>query len=202
MFEQFDKIYCINLDRRPDRWEQGKSEIDKHGLNVERFSAVDGNQNNIKTENGATNGDVGCTLSHYNVVMDAKVNELEKILVLEDDVIFTDNLNELFDKYIKFVPENWDMLYFGGNHVGGIVQINEHVAKVRHTYTTHAYGIRNTVFDHVKLLHGQGKKQVDVYYADIQKIFNCYVIRPHLAWQRDGFSDIQNNHTSYPFLKD
>ena len=197
----FDKIYCVNLDRRPNRWEEGKSEIDKHGLTVERFSAIDGNPNSIKTNPGVTDGDVGCTLSHYNIILEAKSNNLDKVLVLEDDVVFNDNLNSLFDEYINQVPDDWDMIYFGGNHVGGLTQINEHVSKVKHTYTTHAYAIKKTVFDHVIQLHGQGKKQVDVYYADIQKIFNCYVFRPHLAWQRDGFSDIQNAYTKYPFLR-
>lgn len=197
----FDKIYCINLDKRPNRWKEGKQEIDKHSLNAVRFSGVNGNPNNNIKLNGATDGDIGCTLSHYNVIKNAKENNYNIILVLEDDVIFVDNLNELFDKYIKYVPNNWDMLYFGGNHVGGLVHINKHVAKIKHTYTTHAYAIKKSVFGHVELLHGQGQKQVDVYYSEIQKIFNCYVFRPHLAWQRDGFSDIQNSHTSYPFLK-
>lgn len=199
--DYFDKIYCVNLDRRPDRWEEAKEEIEKHNLKVERFSGVNGNVDNIVKLNGATDGDVGCTLSHYNIIKDAKKNDYDVILVLEDDVIFTDNLNELFEEYMKEVPTDWDMLYFGGNHVGGLIHVTPHVAKVKHTYTTHAYAIKKSVFDHVELLHGKGQKQVDVYYSEIQKIYNCYVFRPHLAWQRDGFSDIQNTHTKYPFLR-
>ncbi|MFZ9376809.1 MAG: glycosyltransferase family 25 protein, partial [Candidatus Fonsibacter ubiquis] len=40
--DYFEKIYCINLDKRPDRWESAKKEFLKHNINVERYSAVDG----------------------------------------------------------------------------------------------------------------------------------------------------------------
>ena len=41
-FDYFDKIFCINLDSRPDRWEQVQKEFDKVGIldRVERFSAL------------------------------------------------------------------------------------------------------------------------------------------------------------------
>ena len=28
-FDYFDKIFCINLDSRPDRWKQVQTEFDK-----------------------------------------------------------------------------------------------------------------------------------------------------------------------------
>ena len=39
-FDYFDKIFCINLDSRPDRWELAQSEFDKVGIldRVERVS--------------------------------------------------------------------------------------------------------------------------------------------------------------------
>ena len=48
-FDYFDKIFCINLDSRPDRWESVQKEFDKVGIldRVERFSALTG-----KTEGG------------------------------------------------------------------------------------------------------------------------------------------------------
>lgn len=199
--EYFDNIYCVNLDRRPDRWEQVKSEIDKHGLIVERFSAVDGNPNNIEKEPGILDGEIGCTLSHYNIILDAKKRGFDKILVLEDDVVFVDDLNAKFEEFIKQLPEDWDMVYFGGNHQLPITPVNNNIFKITKTWTTHAYAIKSNLFDVVAELHRQCKKQVDVYYAEIQPKYNCYVFKPHLAWQRDGFSDIRNSHMSYPFLK-
>lgn len=201
MNKHFDNIYCINLDRRPDRWSEVSEETSKHNLIVERVSAIDGNPNNIQTNNGVSDGDVGCTLTHCKILQDAIDKNYTKILVLEDDVVFSDDLNNLFDEYLGMVPDDWDMIYLGGNHINEPIYINEHVYRVTHTYTTHAYAIKRKVFSEVLELQKNAKKQVDVYYSDLQKTLNCYVIKPHLAWQRDSFSDIQNRFMSYPFLK-
>jgi hypothetical protein len=38
----FDKIYVLNLDRRPDRWKRIKSDAERIGLDITRFPAIDG----------------------------------------------------------------------------------------------------------------------------------------------------------------
>ena len=38
----FEKIYCINLNRRMDRYKECVEEFKKINANVERFSAIDG----------------------------------------------------------------------------------------------------------------------------------------------------------------
>ena len=41
----FDKTFCINLERRSDRWEECVVEFNKYNLsNINRFIAVDGKQ--------------------------------------------------------------------------------------------------------------------------------------------------------------
>jgi hypothetical protein len=48
----FDKIYCINLDRRIDRWEHFLNQSKKINLdNFERVSAIDGNKLNNHISN-------------------------------------------------------------------------------------------------------------------------------------------------------
>ena len=38
--EFFDKIFCINLDSRPDRWEECEKMFSHYNLEVERVSAI------------------------------------------------------------------------------------------------------------------------------------------------------------------
>ncbi len=63
-FSHFEAIYCVNLDRRPDRWEAVQQEFKKIGIQdrVIRFSA-------IETPN---QGAIGCLLSHRAIIEEAK----------------------------------------------------------------------------------------------------------------------------------
>jgi hypothetical protein len=65
--------YIVNLDRRPDRMESIKFEMDYIGWDYERFSAVD------------TNNHGGCSLSHIAIIKDAMNKGLDQVMVIEDD---------------------------------------------------------------------------------------------------------------------
>ena len=131
--DYFDKIYCINLDRRTDRWEKCKTQFDKHGINVERFSALDGDKLEYSNKR-LLPGEIGIIRSNLELVKKAKENNYKNILIFEDDVEFADDLNEKFEKYIKQVPEDWSFLYLGGNHVGGTHPVNRNLHKIMHSY--------------------------------------------------------------------
>lgn len=193
-----DKIYCINLDRRPDRWGECEKIFNKHGLVVERFSAVDGKDID-KTH--LLPGELGVIRSNYNVIKKAKENNLNSVMIFEDDVELSENFNELFSEYIKQVPDDWSFIYLGGNHVGGISMVTNNVFKMRHTFAIHAIIIKSDIYDHILNLLSEERTQVDVVYANLQKVFPSYVFRPHLAWQRKDFSDIQGGIMDYDFLR-
>jgi GR25 family glycosyltransferase involved in LPS biosynthesis len=198
--EYFDKIYCINLDKRPNRWKDAQEEFKKHNLTVERFSGIVGNPNNIPTK--IVPGHVGCVLSHYSIIKKASEEGLNQILILEDDAVFSEDLQPQFENYVKQVPKDWDMLYFGGNHNNEPLQkITENVYKIHKTYTTHAYAVKKSVFPVVIKMFPKLNHEVDVMYSILQNSFECFVFKPHLAWQRNGYSDILERDVNYDFLK-
>jgi hypothetical protein len=197
----FDHVYCINLDHRVDRWENCLSQFDNYGIEVERFSAVNGN---VVTPYGVGKllpGEVGVIRSNYNVIQDAKNNGYKNIVIFEDDVELCDDFNERFDLHYVNVPNDWKFLYMGGNHVGGLSLVNNKVSRINHTYAIHAICINEDLFEPILKLLSEEKVQVDVTYAQLQKIYPSYVFRPHLAWQKDGHSDIQGGYQNYDFLK-
>lgn len=213
--EYFDKIYCINLDRRPDRWEDNcLPQFKKIGLDVERFSATDGKE--LKLPQGHVySAELAGSYSHLNVLKEAKKNNVEKLLLLEDDVVFTENVNELFNNVINNVPTDWDYLFFGGNHIGGFQQISDGVSKLNRSYAIHACGVKSSGYD-VMIQHLENKINTvmsdlsvthkpsvaaDYFLGDLHRVLNTYCFIPHLAWQLDGHSDIQNAHMDYDFLK-
>ena len=121
-FDYFDKIFCINLDSRPDRWEQVQKEFDKVGIldRVERFSALTG-----KTEGGPQGKNVrgwlkwknvdGNNLSNLSCIKYAKENNLNNVLIFEDDIYFRWWDKQRFQKIIDTLSEQqWRLFFFGG----------------------------------------------------------------------------------------
>lgn len=201
----FPEIFVINLDRRTDRMVQFISQAQR--VNIEysrRVSAIDvcdiefKNPLNIDHFNP---GDVACALSHKKVTELAKEMNFPYYLVLEDDVLFRDNFNELFEKYWKEVPEYWDMVYFGANHNGtNPPKVSENIVKVNGSFTTHAMVIKATMYDDLIRIWTDPQKQVDVLLSELHSKYNCYCFAPNLAGQRAGKSDILNRDVNYDFL--
>jgi GR25 family glycosyltransferase involved in LPS biosynthesis len=46
----FDRIYAMNLDRRPDRWEKIRKIAEKYHITITRFPAVDGYKEPVKSD--------------------------------------------------------------------------------------------------------------------------------------------------------
>ncbi|MEO6327228.1 MAG: glycosyltransferase family 25 protein, partial [Thermoanaerobaculia bacterium] len=91
-------IVCINLDRRPDRWQAMESQFRRLGLRVRRFAALEG----LATDpnpTGLTLGQLGCAKSHLAVLRWATRRGLTDLVVLEDDV----RLAEDFAARLKIV---------------------------------------------------------------------------------------------------
>ncbi len=199
----FDKIYCINLDRRTDRWNETQTELKKWGLEdgVVRYSGVDGNS--LKNETQIKDGELGILNTHLKIINESKEKNYENILILEDDIEFTEKI-KLLDEYMSIVPNDWDMIYFGGNHnkhMGKKINyLNYKIIKLEETYGIHCVAINNSIYDLILNVIDKRKKPIDVYYADIQKNYNCYGFNPSIALQRVSYSDIQNKVTDYKWL--
>ncbi len=207
---EFKNIYVINLDRRTDRWSLVKNELEKASIkNYERFSAVDGKTLTHKYKFVPTEamsesqalGHIGCTLSHLGVLNKAKSDESERYAVFEDDVVFKENFDQLFDQCFSEVPSNWDCILLGGSHVGGFDRITERVIRIFGSYTTHAMLINKKFYDKLTSVWENAGKEVDVAMASLHRDNYCYAFNPPLAWQRDGFSDILGKYDDYTALR-
>ena len=71
--------FYINLHSRPDRKQHVENQLKSIGINAERFNA-------IKMSNGA----IGCSMSHLKIIENAKANNWEHVLIVEDNILFTD----------------------------------------------------------------------------------------------------------------
>jgi len=193
--EFFDNIYCINLDFRTDRWAECEAEFAKHNINVERFSAF--TPSDINFDIGVKAGEAALIMTHGKILQDAKEKGYNKILILEDDVEFADDINEC----LLEIPENWDIVYFGGNHhFGKPSPITEKIAVANKTLAMHCVAINSTIYDRM-LEKIDYADPIDVTYAHSLYLFNSYVFFPSKAWQRPSWSDLMGQHVDYGFLK-
>tara|TARA_R110000824_G_scaffold185608_1_gene366570 strand:- start:660 stop:1349 length:690 start_codon:yes stop_codon:yes gene_type:complete len=212
----FDKVYLINLDRRSDRLETCNTVLQEHNFVVERISAVDGDTLGVDEINkdfltyiseDHLRGQLGCVMSHHKVLKDAKEKGYGSILILEDDFKLVSNFEELFEEFYPQVPDDWELLYLGGNHHfhRGVTlkMVTPNVGIPVKTYTTHAYAVRESLYD--KLIEVFDKDTnncpADIGLCHVQKeIKTCYTLWPSLISQEVGFSDITHRVEDYTFF--
>lgn len=110
-FDEFEAIYCINLDSETDRWAQMRKRFYELGIlhRVKRFSAVE-------TPN---NHHVGCALSHRTIIKQAKQRGYANVLVFEDDALFhVDMLKMIKPSVTELRNIPWKLFYIGGHRWG------------------------------------------------------------------------------------
>ena len=117
-----DNVYLINMDNDDDRLKKVTKECDKVNIKFERFPGLkvsDLSQNILdkyipeEIQKYGTNGMIGCGLSHLFIWQDAIQKNYKNILVLEDDVHFTDDFNEYLEHVMEELPKDYDILYLG-----------------------------------------------------------------------------------------
>ncbi len=202
----FDKVYCINLERRTDRLAEVTAEFKKHNIRAEFITGVDGKLLDIPhmislDQQVVSRGDIGCTMSHLKVVELAKLRKHKNYFVFEDDAELDEDFNTLFYRHMSYVPDDWDMIYMGGNHNGDLIPVNQYVSKMTRTFTTHAFAAKETIYDAMIEVLGRKNDKVDICIASLHSRFNCYVFRPHIAFQRSSYSDILEKDTDYVHLR-
>lgn len=195
----FDQIYVLNLDRQPEKFEKIKKKLDDLGIKFTRFSGVDGNSDEILSEWNEVKKTFefkpglgllenqyayGCLLSHKKIIEDAKKNKYNKILVLEDDVLFHKNfLNEI--QKLKKIPKTWKLLYFGTSQYDwNVVKFfSEDFYYSNKSLGTFAYGIDSSIYDEILKTIIKPIKTIDNYLGvEIQQKNqnNCFVIYPNI----------------------
>lgn len=196
--DYFDKIYCVNLETRPDRWQQVTKELDKFNIkNVKRYNAVDGSKLFI-VNHKLLKGEIGILKTHIELIKMAKEQNFKNILIMEDDVYFNEDLVNL-EKYMEQLPEYWDMLYFGVNYQQNtpLNLIKPNIAKIGYGFGLQCVAINHTMYDKILKDLPKMEYQVDVVYANYMKHNKIYAFYPNLALQVEGFSDIQQQNVNY-----
>jgi GR25 family glycosyltransferase involved in LPS biosynthesis len=120
--ERFDKVVCINLLERKDKFSAMDKRFKAHDIEVEWFHPVIFgfnpiiapvlNKSGIAHFNDGYPNEIGAATSHYTVIKTALLQDINKLFVFEDDCAFHNRWDELLPKYLDALPEDWDCFLF------------------------------------------------------------------------------------------
>ena len=191
--------FYINLESRPDRKVHVESEFVKIGIPIQRFNA-------IKLQNGA----LGCSMSHLKIIETAKDQKLDHVLIVEDDIQFTNP--ELFKTQFNLFLKNhqeFDVVLIGGNNVPPFKPVDSSCIKVATCQTTTGYLVKSHYYDTLIHNYRNGIKKlmqspaqhnlyaIDKYWFHLQAKHDWYLIIPLTVTQREDYSDIEKRQTNY-----
>jgi len=214
-FDFFDKIYCINLDSRKDRWEKCCDKFSRLGIKdkVERFPAL--TLPHLTDIDPKTRGRAGCALSHATILRKAAELGLKNYLVLEDDFDLCYPPEECLESLRlthQELPEEWDILYLGGNLTDEygtfpLGNFSDNLFRLKSCHTTHSFAVNSNFYELLDqklpteeniLTWLSEKKAIDVYFSrHILKDSQSFIPQKMLFIQHADFSDIENNYYDY-----
>jgi glycosyl transferase family 25 len=152
----FDKIFIINLKDSPHRLKKVAKEYRNKHIKFDVFEAINGRckkvsickqkQKTFSERYGVQYGNrianpkervpaSSLTLSQRLIYMETIRQGWERVLISEDDVWLTDDVEKRFKQAIKELPDDWDMLYLGCGAECGVKGISEKKTK-RNKYLT------------------------------------------------------------------
>jgi glycosyl transferase family 25 len=205
------KIYCINLDRRADRWEQGQANFKAMGLDpvaVERLAAVE----------DAEFGALGCAKSHVMALARFLTRDSAPYgLFLEDDFEFQRPFGDLVDTFTQLTAQrlDWDALLLMGTSVvahgvqaPGLARVQEAQSAaaylVSRRYAATLLGCFADSVAQMEALRSPGLRAyttsrlaIDQVWKPLQRRDRWYIFSPAFGHQRPSFSDIEQREVNY-----
>lgn len=188
----FDRIICLSASDA--EYALAQAEFDRVGLTVQKYPAV----KEIGPHQSFSH-------SERNILLDFLFSEDNRLLHLEDDVVFR-NLDHL-PRAISELPSDWDILYLGANLIcwnngePSPERYSDHLFRIRAAWTTHAIAYHKRCVR--RILEGQPSFDAQMFdqylserlmfpqFVDGERAdFKAFVVAPMVAYQRPRRSSI------------
>lgn len=214
---EFDRIFCINLDHRLERWEMFMEGVPHEAFHrpVDRFAGLDGKKFDPPPWWGEHHGSWGCYLSHRHL-LEQCINDdtINRVLIFQDDARFIPDFAQRVREFHAMLPPDTEWIYYGGQHLKLDLQrpriINPCVCKPFNVNRLHAFALigkpmmrvihrhlchatpwprRHNTDHHLGILHETGEH-------------NIYAPTRWLVHQHPGKSDLTGRYMDHPEWRD
>lgn len=195
-------LVVINLDSRPDRFEEFKDEMIRLGIHSwRRLEAVDGRKE-FPNLHPFFAGSIGCSLSHVLAFEQAQWNETEALLICEDDVEFLVDKQTITIAIHEFLENpSLDVLALYGRARGGSHHISDNLRIVVGLVGTVCYLVKPHMAQVIRelfmagvgdLKRGKRRGKSDILWNRLQaKGYFFAAPVGKYTQNREGFSDIE-----------
>ena len=200
-----NRAYVINLNKRPDRWDNIQKSFKNSSIELIRLPAIENKK-----------GHIGCGLSFLKAVKYAKKHNMKTILIFEDD----NKPLKGFDQRWKIIKEwldtnldKWEIFNGGARFpdwgkyekqriseytdktvLKYSINDNEFLFQTDKLLSTNWIYINSSVYD--KVLKWNTDTYIDRYLLDTANFNHVFCI-PHLALQENGESNTDNKIINY-----
>jgi len=208
-------IYCINLEKRTDRWKECMANYAAVGL-----AATDVTQWGASLDSDF--GALGCAKSHLAALADYMTRRSEPYcLVMEDDFDFLCNWSSFVDKFNRLQAQglDWDALLLSGTCTVAYAEAPAGVARIVESQSASGYMLQRryvpallqSFSNSVVMLekfrtytpreHWTIRFAIDQAWKPLQRIDRWYICSPAAGRQRASFSDIEQKPVDYSDLE-
>jgi len=200
--EMFDRVVVINLARRPDRLQRFWSLLGQWPFKTpQRVEAVDGAAVCVPGGWDKGPGAWGCLLSHRAVLDSAIADNVSTLLVLEDDAYPVKNFTSLATRFLQNVPDDWDGLMLGAEHLLPPTPITFGVVRCQAANRSHAYAVRGKFMNVLsQFWRNTTNDHCDIVISSLMRHFKLYAPDPLLIGQDAGQSDVTGRKEWLRFL--
>lgn len=206
----FQQIYIVNLVERNDRRDEIAEQLELIGLsidhpNIQLFPAIRPLDAGEFTSIGAR----GCFSSHLEILRDAKLRGLNRVLILEDDLNFSTDFPGRINEIVGQLKQlSWEIFYGGYTLLSTLENAAEQpvleIPSTTGVMTTHFIAFQGEVIGqlvtYLELLLSRkggdpqgGPMHVDGAYSwfrNQKPSFKTFISFPELGYQRSSRTDI------------
>lgn len=192
---KYDDLKKANINTKVKAWE--------HWIKFGEKELRSCNPNN----NIVNKGQWGCLYSHIKILEDAIKQNYESILILEDDIILTRDIENKIDKLNEFINinSNWNIIYLGASqHNWDNINLKGKDYYLANKSTgTFAYMVHNRFYKILLNEYYKMSKPVDNYLVDIQQKYygSIYVLYPNIIVSNLEESNIGENRKNIEYFK-